>query len=181
MIIQYIDSLFWFLAVAGTLLFAFRVLMMLIGFGHEDLTDPSHADQDFKILSLHAMTGFSMIFGWSGLAALHQFQFPLVFATLTATGCGFLAILIQRLLFSYARKLISPGRDLKLKNIEGKRGNVYQRIPSKGSGKVILTVNGFQHELEAVAAHSQEIPSFTEVQIVQHMSGDRVSVIPIDK
>lgn len=175
--LSYADSFFWVFAIAGTLLFLLRFLLMFVGFGEGEGMGPDHADADFKMLSMHSLTGFFMIFGWSGLAALHQFDLLVGWAALVALGCGLFAIFVLRLLFSGATKLVSRGRVLNLKEAVGKRGLVYQRIPSIGSGKVIMTLHGFQYELEAISADAEEIPSFTQVEVIRALEGQKVLVI----
>lgn len=175
-LLSYIDTFFWFCAIAGTLLFLLRFLMMFVGFG-EGFGDDHHADADFKMLSIHSMTGFFMMFGWSGLAALHQFHLPIQWASLVAFGCGLFCIFVLHQLFRVARRLVSQGRSLNYDDAVGKCGHVYQRIPAKGTGKIIVTYGGFQHEMEAISATAQEIPSFTQIEVVRILDGQKAVVI----
>ena len=70
-------------AIVGGLFVLFRLIMQFIGLGHDggsDLDagghdiDGHHADSDigFKILSLHGLTSFFMMFGLVGLALYRQ-------------------------------------------------------------------------------------------------------------
>lgn len=175
-LLSYIDTFFWFFALAGTFLFLLRFLLMFVGFG-ESFEHDQHADADFKMLSIHSMTGFFMMFGWTGLAALHQFHLPIQWASLVAFGCGLFCIVVLRQLFRSAHRLVSHGRDLNFNDAVGKCGHVYQRIPAKGTGKIIVTYGGFQHEMEAISAHAQEIPSFTQIEVVRILDGRKAVVI----
>lgn len=177
-LLSYIDTFFWFFAIAGTLLFLLRFLLMFVGFGEtEGFGHDHHADADFKMLSIHSMTGFFMIFGWTGLAALHQFHLPVEWASLVAFGCGLFCLFVLRQLFRGAHKLVSRGRCLNFDDAVGKCGHVYQRIPAKGTGKIIVTYGGFQHEMEAISANAQEIPSFTQIEVVRILDGQKAVVI----
>lgn len=175
-LIFYIDTFFWFFAIAGTILFLLRFMLMFVEFG-EGLGEDHHADADFKMLSTHSMTGFFMMFGWSGLAALHQFHLPAGWASLVAFGCGLSCLFVLRRLFRGARRLVSRGRSLNYNEAVGKCGHVYQRIPARGTGKIIVTYEGFQHEMEAVSVNAQEIPSFTQIEVVRILDGHKAVVI----
>lgn len=171
-----IDSFFWFFALLGTALFFIRFLFILTGMGVDDELTDDHADADFKILSMHSITGFFMFFGWSGLTSLHQFNLPLGLASFVAFGCGLCAIFILRMMFTGARKLISKGYVFNIKDAEGRIGSVYQRIPANGSGKIILSMNAVNHELEALSEDFQEIPSFVKVKVIKALAENKVLV-----
>ena len=74
-LLSYTDTFFWFFANCGHPPFPVALSSDVCGIwrGGEGFGDDHHADTDFKMLSIHSMTGFFMIFGWTGLAALHQF------------------------------------------------------------------------------------------------------------
>src|SRR5687767_7245043 len=68
-------------AVAGTLFFTFRLVLMFAGMSHMDVdsdgldgldpgADPHHSTEMFKFLSIQSISAFIMGFGWGGLGAL---------------------------------------------------------------------------------------------------------------
>lgn len=172
-----VEHFFWLFAITGTALFGVRFTLMLIGLGENHGVDSDgHSDIDFKILSMHSLTGFFMIFGWAGLSAMDQFHYSFWTATLIAFICGIIAIYILKIMFSAASKLTSRGHVFNIKDAVGKIGTVYQRIPHNGAGKIIVSVSAVTHEIEAFSEDLQEIPSFVKIKVVEAISANKVTV-----
>ena len=175
-------NVFWFCAIAGTAMFALQFLMLMMGTDlHSHETDDNHmhlADGKFKWLTRHAMTGFVMMFGWTGLTCLVQFDMTILETLLISFGISFVTAFISHFLFRIAQKAHSSGTVFKMDETIGCEATVYHRIPKNGSGKISISLHDLTHEIEAVS-DGEEIPSFTKVKILKKMSDTKVIVAPI--
>ena len=175
-------NVFWFCAIAGTAMFALQFLMLMMGTDlHSHETDDSHMhleDGKFKWLTRHALTGFVMMFGWTGLTCLVQFEMTTLETLLISFGIGIVTALISRSLFRLAQKAHSSGTVFKMDETIGCEATVYHRIPKNGSGKISISFHHHTHEIEAIS-EGQEIPSFTKVKIIKTVSDTKVIVAPL--
>src|SRR5690606_32099141 len=60
-------------ALAGTVFFALRCALMLVGAAADVDADISDSGEAFELLSLQTIAAFAMGFGWGGLGALRGF------------------------------------------------------------------------------------------------------------
>ena len=176
------DLAFAVFAFAGTLFFLLRSgLMLLGGGGHHDLSSThavSHHQSDdvFQLLSVHSLTAFFMMFGWTGLACSRQYEMSALPSVVLALGVGGLSMLGIALLFRYARGMASPGEQYNAGMTVGQTGTVYQRIPAGGRGKVEVFIGGVRRELEALADGAEDVESFAKVQVVRVVDPATVGV-----
>ena len=182
-----LETVFLVCALASTIFFFIRVIMMLIGIGdhhsvdmlhgHEahDVAD-HHSDVAFEILSINTITAFLMMFGWIGLTCAKQFGM----SSLASTGMAFLGgvfcMLITAYVFKMMKKLVSKGGSFTANDAVGLTATVYQRIPGKGSGKINVVVRGMTREIEAQSEDQVDIESFKTVKVVRLVSDQIVSV-----
>ncbi len=164
------DKLYWAIALGGSLLFVLRLVVMLFG-----LSDEDH-DGDFKLLTIHSLSGFAMMFGWIGLACKNEAHLSAVWSCLAAFGAGSAMLFLTRWIFILAQRATSKGSDFEISEAIGKQATVYQKIPEKGSGKVQVTVNEVMYELLAVSKEGEEINSFECVNIVRAVDDQTVEV-----
>lgn len=173
------DQMYWALAIGGSVLFALRVLVMVLGLSNDDHQSASDGDQDghFQLFTIHSLTGFSMMFGWVGLGCLKQTELGPIWSCLAALGAGIIMLFITRSMFRMAGKLTSKGSDFHIEETVGLDAMVYQRIPATGSGKVHVTVNDTLRELLAVSEKNEVIDSFQTVHIKRIINDQTVEVI----
>ncbi|MDR2865767.1 MAG: hypothetical protein LBV68_09185 [Spirochaetaceae bacterium] len=187
--------IFWIAAIFGTVLFILRVALFVFGgFGTDtDMTsqgdisdsgagDVSQAsDAAFKLLSLNSITGFIAMFGWAGLAAYSQHRLSFLVSLGIAIFAGCIVIVLTASLVHFAMKLKSPGEVFTLKNAVGKVAEVYLEIPAgyHEPGRIIFTVNGAQHEADALCENGQLIKSFERVTIIRVLDPRTVLVAPL--
>lgn len=158
-------SLYWGLAVGGSLFFVLNLIFASIGGadgtadGAEDVVDADIAD--FHFLSLRAVLAFISIFGWSGVlwgkhgfwGFLAAFVFGLIAMSLTAWAI-------------WGMMRLQQSGNVKTEDIVGKTGTVYMKIPGGDVyGKVTVSVGGSTREITAIAA--DEISRGTLVRIVE--------------
>jgi len=193
------EMVFWVCAVGGTTFFVLRVALMLfagigdldaemdgdvgdLDAGHDLGADGDvHSDMDgsnvaFKLLSLNAITGFFMMFGWVGLAGFRQYGWGSALSTLAGSVAGIITMFLTGLLFQQARRLVSSGANFKVSDTLNLEGSVYTRIPAQGRGKVNIVVGDLTRELDAVSEDGVDIDSFVSVRVVRIVDGITVSV-----
>jgi len=191
--------LFWAFALVGTLFFAFRMVAMIVGgFGadvdgsgadalphdgdaaaHAHHSDALQASESaFKLVSVNSLTGFFMMFGWSGLAAHKQFGLGATASFLVAFTVGLAAMAITALLFKFMMKLNSGGDRFSVSKAVGVNGSVYMQIPAGGRGRVQIVVNNVTRQIDAVAEDGKAIDSFVDVTVVRAVDPRTVSVRP---
>jgi hypothetical protein len=189
------DTLFWICAVIGTTLFILRMLMAFAGgaFSVDDFDMPEdiHADGmstetdahnsilSFKILTLHSLSGFLMLFGWAGLACRTEFELSYSLSLLIAMVSGICMMVLTALIMKGAHRLEAPGTLFSIEKTVGLIGITYQQIPAYGQGKVLVTVDSITRELLAQSHNQKDILSFTRIKIVGIIDHETVEVIEI--
>lgn len=171
MIFENATPLFLYPAGLGTFLFLLQGILMVLGL------DEGHLDElSFKWLSKQALIGFLMFFGWTGLACQEELGFSFVLSLLCALLGGILSVFLTGSLMKLLRSFKSTGTVFNLENAMGKIGTVYQKIPSEGSGKITLILDGISHEILALSESCEEIASFSKVQVIKKHNENTVIV-----
>jgi hypothetical protein len=172
-------------ALAGTALLLFKILLGSVfgdGDGHSpdgDGHDGHGSEASFQLFSLYSMTGFIMMFGWAGLAALNQYDLGDFLSLVVALTVGLLTSIITAGMLHLTNRLTSHGANFRIEQTIGQTATVYQKIPGAGRGVVQLSVNGVLRELDAVSIDGQEIASFTNVFVEKVLDAKTVLVKPV--
>ena len=63
---------------------------------------------------------------------------------------------------------LTEDNTFKIENLKGKTGEVYINIPKEksGKGKILISTNGTNHELDAMTLSETMIPSSSMVKVV---------------
>jgi hypothetical protein len=192
------DTIFWASAIVGTTFFLLRISMSIFGggFSEDDIDfddlhdgdghhrdghhpDGHHSSSLFKFLTMHSLSGFCMMFGWSGLACTQQFHMTSAQAFLIALMCGVSMLVVTALIMRGALYLQGPGSVFSINKTIGMVGTVYQRIPADGLGKIHATVNNNTRELLAQSHNKKAIESFTLIKVVSVIDHEIVEVIEL--
>jgi hypothetical protein len=176
------DSIFWFCALLGSGLFIIQFSLNLFGGDSHDDIDDGAGEIDsgkFKWLSKQGLTGFLMMFGFVGLTCRNEFELSGLSSIMISFAGGLTAIFITGLIFRGASKLRSSGTVFRIEDTIGKEATIYQRIPKNGIGKISVSLNNFTHEIDAMTNYTEDLPSFTHVQIIKKADDNTVLVIPI--
>ena len=171
-----LEVFFLICAIIGGAFVFIRLVMQLIGIGHDDGGgfdtgghdfDSHHADSDvgFKVLSLHGLTSFLMMFGLVGLALYRQSRMGSFISIVGAFAAGLISVWIIKKLFSLILKLQSSGT-ISIDSTVGAQGRVYLKIPEKGTGRVLVNVNNSLREYEAASSDEKEISSDTPIRVI---------------
>ena len=180
------ETLFWAFALFGTLFFVIRSVMIFSGVaadhfgGHHDVyhdTDSaSGVAGAFKVLSLHSITAFVMMFGWAGLAALKQFGLNSGGSVCVGFVVGAAFMYLIAYLIRGILKLESEGAVFRIEETVGKTASVYERIPEKGLGRIQLHAGGMIREIQAVSETGTALAPPASVTVVKVVDAQTVAV-----
>lgn len=162
---------FWYIALAASLIFLIQTILTFIGGGHgdgihTDFSDAGHTDTPFQLFSFRNLINFLLGFGWSGVAFYHSVGNKTLLIFISAVvGAGFIFlffILILQIL------KLTEDNTFKMENLIGRVGEVYLTIPAKmgGKGKILISVNGANHEIQAMTESEKNIPSSHSVRVI---------------
>ncbi len=167
---------FWYVAIPTSLIFLLQTIMTFAGGHHGDGLDGSfdgnfdhhdggHDGDGFQIFSFRNLINFLLGFSWTGIslnAAIGN-NYALI-AVAVLVGMGFVWMF-----FFMIKQLqrLSEDNTFQLDETIGKEAEVYLKIPAnrQGRGKVLVSVKGSTHELEAMT-DGPEIPSGGKGKVV---------------
>jgi hypothetical protein len=175
-------------AVAGTLVFLLKLVLMFVGADSldTDVDVPSDAALDgsdstgaFKALSLQSIAAFAMGFGWGGLGVYHGMNGGIMLSIVGAVGGGVLMVWILAMLLRGVVSLQSDGT-VSMRQAVGAEGDVYVSVPGAGSGRgqVKLVVSGRQRIVNATT-EGGPLPSSSRVKVVKVNSDNTVQVVGV--
>lgn len=172
---------FWYVAIPTSLIFLIQTVLTFVG---GDVADGVEADFDsnltdgstpFQLFSLRNLIHFLLGFSWSGLAFYNSISSPaLLLLVATVVGASFVYLFFLVLL--QVSKL-AEDNSFRIAQTVGQTAEVYLRIPAanSGKGKVMLSVRGSVHELDAITA-GDELPSGSMVKI-ESVAADNLLVV----
>lgn len=161
---------FWFVAIPSSLIFIIQTIMTFLGM---DAADGLEADFDsnldgidapFQLFSLRNLINFLLGFSWTGIALFNTISnHTLLIAIAVIVGVGFVY-----LFFIIIKQIIKLAEDnsFHITSTLNKTAEVYLPIPAekKGKGKVLISINGAIHELDAMTENTR-IESGTTVLV----------------
>ncbi len=163
---------FWFIALPASLIFIIQTIMTFVGLDSSDGLDADFdgdfdgGDAPFQLFSLRNLINFLLGFSWSGISFYQsiQSQWLLIVVSLII---GLLFVLMYFFVITQIQKL-AENNSFKISNTINKTAEVYLPIPEKksGKGKVMVSVNGAFHELDAMTENNY-IASNTMVKVVR--------------
>lgn len=174
-------------AALGSTLFALRLIAMTcMGLGDLESHDIDHIDhhgidhQDtvpLKMVTVHSLAGFMMMFGWVSLYASALPHTTLTQSIAYGCICGIIMLAATVWVMRLGLLLESKGTQFTAHAALGLTATVYQEIPAHEFGKILVTVDSITRELLACSADEQPIPSFTPVVITKVLTNEAVEVI----
>ncbi len=177
------ESVFWVLAIIGSVSFIIIMLMTFIGMdGDADMeADGTDFEADdggvgFQFFTLKNMVAFFTIFGWTGLVCIDN-GFSNFISLVIATIAGLIMMLLTSLLFFWMNKLVQSGT-LNVKNAIGEIGEVYLPIGANRSslGKIQIKVQGSLRELEAITDSEVGLSTGSLVKVTGVVSSETLLV-----
>jgi hypothetical protein len=165
------QQFFWYTALLSSVLFLGQSLLAFMGAHDGDATADFDSDLDadpgmhFHVFSFRNFVNFLLGFGWGGIS-LFSLTDSKTLILLFALSCG---IGMVGMFFYIMRRmtLMAENNVFQINQALGKSAEVYLKIPADGlgKGKVLLSVGGSVHELDAIT-RSAEIPSGTLVKVI---------------
>lgn len=168
---------FWFIAIPASLIFIIQTIMTFMGTDSSDGLqadfdgDLSGAEAPFQLFSLRNLINFLLGFSWTGISFYTTISNkPLLIGLSLVVGVLFVYFFF--LIIRQVQKL-AEDNSFKITNTLNKTAEVYLTIPEnkKGKGKVMISVNGAYHELEAMTENDR-IQSGAVVKVVRIESGN---------
>lgn len=170
---------YWILAIVSSVVFVIQAIATFVGFDAD--TDVSGGDADFDadgfhIVSIKTIVCFILGFGWTGVLFWDTIESRILLSIL-ALVVGLIFMFTIALLLRWVMKL-DKDNTFKTENVVGLVADVYLRIPGsrKETGKIIVSLNGSVHELEALTDDTETIPTGSKAEIVAVVKGSTVLV-----
>lgn len=163
---------FWYVAIPASLVFIFQTVMTFIGVNSSDGLEPdfdgdlSGEDGPFQLFSLRNLINFLLGFSWTGISFYTTINNK-IFLIILSLLIGILFVFLFFLIIKQVQKL-AENNSFDIKNTLNKTAEVYLSIPEskKGKGKIMISINGSYHELEAMTENSK-IQSGAIVKVVK--------------
>lgn len=183
-ILENLDTLlktFWFVAIPTSLIFIIQTVMTFMGTDSSDGLQPDFdgdlngADAPFQLFSLRNLINFLLGFSWTGISFYTTISNkPLLIVLSLVVG-----VLFVYLFFIIIRQVqkLAEDNSFKITSTLNKTAEVYLTIPEnkKGKGKIMISVNGAFHELEAMT-ENDKIQSGAVVKVVR-IENDNILIV----
>lgn len=172
-------QVFWGLAIISSVFFLVQTIMAFLGLDAD--TDDGAGFEDVEMggvsgyFSFRNLVNFMLGYGWGGIV-LHDVIPNLMWLQVAALGIGVLFVIIFVFILRQIMKL-STDKTFHIEEAIGLIADTYLRIPGekKGSGKVMVSVRGSMHEIEAIT-EGEAIPTGAKVRIVKAIGTDLLEV-----
>ena len=160
---------FWYIALPVSIFFALQTIMTFAGLsdGESDMdSDAGDGDLPFDIFTLRNLINFLLGFSWTGISFYNTINNKAILITI-AVGVGLLFVAFFFFMIKQILKL-SENNSFKIENALHKTAEVYLSIPASktGKGKVLISIKGAFHELDAMTLSSEKIPTNASVIVV---------------
>ncbi len=165
-------KMYWFVAIPASLIFVIQTVRRGVGGDASDGTDAdfdsnlSGTEAPFQLFSLRNLINFLLGFSWAGIAFYSTITNPGLLI-LFSLVIGILFILLFFVIIKQIQKL-AEDNSFRISNTLNKTAEVYLPIPEmkKGKGKILISVNGSVHELEAMT-ESHRIETGKIVKVIK--------------
>ena len=175
---------FWYIAIPTSIIFIIQTIMTFVGADASDGVDADFdsnlngTDAPFQLFSLRNLINFLLGFSWGGISFYNSISSPALLIGV-ALFMGLLFLFLFFIIIKQVQKL-AEDNSFKLTNTINKSAEVYLTIPGhkSGKGKVMISVNGAFHELQAMT-ENEPIQTGAVVKVVKIINGDILIVEPI--
>lgn len=176
-----LQKTFWYLAIPSSLIFVLQTLFTFIGvelFENDIIdTDVNNGFSSFELFSFRNLINFMIGFSWSGIALFNTIPNSfLLILTSFLIGVSFIYSYFFIILQIYK---LNEDNSFKIESTLMQTGEVYLTIPEKmsGKGKILLTVKGSLHELDAMT--ESELLTNGAIVVVVRIENNILVVEPI--
>ncbi|MDG2030046.1 MAG: hypothetical protein P8J45_03465 [Phycisphaerales bacterium] len=175
------DNALWFSAVAlaGTGIFALRLLLMMVGVGDIDGGDfevGAEGDTSIGLLSINGIAGILMGFGYGALISYRSIGWDFLPSIGVGVVCGLAVGWVIAMMFHSMHKLETSG-NIDSTDAVGKSAAVYTAIPEDPNhrGRVRVIIDGRMRYYPA-RSESGGFPRGSQVNI-RAMDDDRTALV----
>lgn len=160
---------FWYIALPVSLFFSLQTIMTFVGLsdGETDMdSDTGDVEMPFEIFTLRNLINFLLGFSWTGISFYNTIENKTILIVV-ALIVGLLFVAIFFMLIKQILKL-SENNSFKIESTLNQTAQVYLTIPAEksGRGKILISIKGAYHELDAMTLTSEKILSNTSVKVV---------------
>ncbi|MDR7211240.1 serine protease [Flavobacterium piscis] len=160
---------FWYIAIPTSIIFIIQTIVTFSGLDTAEGFDSDihGGDADFQLFSLRNLINFLLGFSWTGISFYTTIGDKPIFLIITSFVVGVLFVVLFFLVIKQVQKL-AEDNSFKIANTLNKTAEVYLTIPEnkKGKGKIMISVNGAFHELEAMT-ENEKIQSGAIVKVIK--------------
>mgnify|MGYP003289170480 CR=1 FL=1 len=172
-------QVFWGLAVISSAFFLVQTIMAFLGLDAD--TDDGMGFEDVELggvsgySTFRNLVNFMLGYGWAGVV-LSETITNMLSLQLAAMAVGLCFVVVFIVIIRQVMKL-SADKTFKLEETLGQIADTYLRIPGKkeGVGKVMVSVRGSMHELEAMT-EGDTIPTGVKVRITKVIGAELLEV-----
>ncbi|HLF34792.1 MAG TPA: hypothetical protein VI583_11160 [Cyclobacteriaceae bacterium] len=180
-----IEKIYWLVAIPSTLLLLIQLVITFIAGDLDSGGDISHdtadpGDQGFHIFTYKNVLGFFTIFSWTGLGFL-KLGLGTFFSVISSILAGTIMMLLMAWIFLKISKMNVSGTMI-IQNAIDKTAEVYLTVPEgrKGKGKVLISIQGSVHELDAITDDLKPIPTGAMVLVMEVIADETLVVTKIN-
>lgn len=163
-----LSSVFFWIAVASTLLFILKLIIFFFTGGDSELSfdfdSVTETDTSFNFLSVESVLTFFMGLGWIGLAFYSVFFMPVWMCFFAGIMFGLLFACLYAFLMINIKKLDQKS-GVKIEECVGAEGKAYVNIPPRAEGRAELTINSKLSVVKVFNDTDEQIASFTPVVV----------------
>jgi len=163
---------FWYIAIPCSIIFLIQTVMTFAGVDASDGTsadfdsDLTGTDAPFQLFSLRNLINFLLGFSWTGISFYGTISSPVILI-IVSFAVGILFLYLFFVIIKQVQKL-AEDNSFNITNTLNKTAEVYLTIPpnKSGKGKIMISVNGAYHELEAMTEH-EKLSSGAVVKVIK--------------
>ncbi len=156
------------ISIFSTFLYILKLVIFIFVGGDTEIDSNfdvmTETDISFNFLSVQTILAFFMGMGWSGLAALVQFNLSGRASLAIAILVGFIFMYLTAYLMYSIRKLNQNVKE-DITTLEGKLGKAYTSIAPHSEGQIQIDLNGRLSFMTAINDSDENIPSFTPIKV----------------
>lgn len=164
------QTILFAVACLSTFLFVLKLILFMSGGGDSEIdTDFSSiedSDVSFNFLSIQSILAFFMGFGWSGVAAIHQFGLSVGVSLVIAVLVGLFFMFVSAYLMRLTKKLNKIVK-VDYNDLKGQVAKTYTAFAPNGKGQIQVALNKRLSIMEATNASDEKLPAFTDVTVTK--------------
>lgn len=162
------NNVFIGISIFSTTLFILKLIIFMFTGGDSevdsDFTTETETETSFTFFSVQSILAFFMGFGWTGLAAVQEFQATKLIALLAAFIVGIFFMFCSAYLMFCIKKLNHTIKK-DLNELIGKYGKTYTAFEPNGQGQIQIDFNNKLTILDATNLTNEKINSFEQIKV----------------